>query len=132
MCRPHSIHAATNGCSRNVGKVSVFPGSMVPNQAAVAKFNNTQKAGNLLLATGFYEYRCGPHTTQYQSTPGAFLLRNADTSHRTVVVRRSLDDLIYQRSNIADRCQPGDNITRPSSPIAEVSAESPPRIHVQG
>ena len=95
--------------NRAAGKVSVFPGSTVPNQAAVAKYKNTQKAGNLLV-TGFYEYRCGPHTTQNQSTPGAFLLRNADMSHQTVLVRRSLDDLVYQRSDIADRCEPGDNI----------------------
>lgn len=94
---------------RGAGKVSVFPGSTVPNQAAVAMYKNTQKAGNL-LATGFYEYRCGPHTTKNQSTPGAFLLRKADMSHRTVVVRRSLDDLIYQRGDMAHRCEPGDNI----------------------
>ena len=94
---------------RVAGKVSVFPGSTVPNQAAVAMYKNTQKAGNL-LATGFYEYRCGPHTTKNQSTPGAFLLRNADMSHRTVVVRRSLDDLVYQRGDMAHRCEPGDNI----------------------
>jgi endonuclease G len=31
-------------------------------------------------------------------------------SHQTVLVRRSLDDLVYQRSDIADRCEPGDNI----------------------
>jgi len=90
-------------------KISVFPGSTVPNQAAVAKYKNARTAGNL-LATGFYEYRCGPHTTKNQSTPGAFLLRNKDMSHRTVVVRRSLDDLIYQRGDLVDRCEPGDNI----------------------
>jgi hypothetical protein len=95
--------------NRANGQVSVFPASTVPNQAAVAKYMNTQKAGNL-LPTGFYQYRCGPHTTQNQSTPGAFLLRNKDMSHETVVVRRSLDDLVYERSDIADRCEPGDNI----------------------
>jgi hypothetical protein len=94
---------------RNAGKVSVFPGSTVPNQAAVAMFKNTQKAGNI-LPTGLYSYRCGPHTTRNQSTPGAFLLRNPDMSHRTVVVRRSRDDLIYQRSDMVHRCEPGDNI----------------------
>ncbi len=95
--------------NRTTGNVSVFPGSTVPNQAAVAMYKNTQKAGNL-LATGFYEYRCGAHTTKNQSTPGAFLLRNADMSHRTVIVRRSRDDLVYQRGDIVDRCAPGDNI----------------------
>ena len=95
--------------NRTTGNVSVFPGSTVPNQAAVAMYKNTQRAGNL-LATGFYEYRCGAHTTKNQSTPGAFLLRNADMSHRTVIVRRSRDDLVYQRGDIVDRCAPGDNI----------------------
>ena len=105
--------------NRAVGKVSVFPASTVPNQAAVALYKNTQRAGNL-LATGFYEYRCGPHTTKNQSTPGAFLLRNPDMSHRTVVVRRSRDDLVYQRRDMADRCEPGDNIhpTFFSQPVA--------------
>jgi len=91
------------------GKVSVFPGSTVPNQAAVALYKANRSAGNI-LATGFYEYRCGPHTTANQSTPGAFLLRNANMSHRTVVVRRSIDDLIYQRRDMVHKCEPGDNI----------------------
>lgn len=104
---------------RASGKVSVFPGSTVPNQAAVALWKANQSAGNI-LATGFYEYRCGPHTTKNQSTPGAFLLRNKDMSHRRVVVRRSRDDLIYQRHDVVHPCEPGDNIhptffTQPSA-----------------
>jgi hypothetical protein len=105
--------------NRASGAVSVFPGSTVPNAAAVAKYKNTRSSGNL-LPTGFYTYRCGPHTTKNQSTPGAFLLRNADMSHQTVVVRRSVDDLVYERSDVVHRCQPGDNIhpTYYSEPVA--------------
>jgi hypothetical protein len=104
---------------RASGAVSVFPGSTVPNAAAVANYKNTKSSGNL-LPTGFYEYRCGPHTTKRQSTPGAFLLRNADMSHQTVVVWRSIDDLVYERSDTAESCAPGDNIhpTFYTEPIA--------------
>jgi hypothetical protein len=95
--------------NRTAGTVKVFPGSTVPNQAAVALYFNNRSAGNL-LPTGFYGYICGAHTTKNRSTPGCFLLRNPDLSHRIVVVRRSIDDLIYQRRDMADRCGPGDNI----------------------
>jgi endonuclease G len=90
------------------GKLSVFPGSTVPNQAAVAKFKADGSAGNL-LATGLYHYVCGPHITS-RTTPGCFLLRNPDMSKRVVVVRRSRDDLSYQKTDIVDRTAPGDNI----------------------
>ncbi|HEY0116036.1 MAG TPA: hypothetical protein VGB54_09975 [Allosphingosinicella sp.] len=95
--------------NRRTGKVSVFPGSTVPNQAAVAKYKATRESGNL-LATGFYHYICGAHTTQNQSTPGAFLLRNPDGTKRVVIVRRTVDDLSYERGDIVHPCAPGDNI----------------------
>lgn len=93
---------------RAAKKVSVFPASTVPNQTAVALYFNTRSAGNL-LPTGYYGYICGAHTTK-RSTPGCFLLRNADMSHRIVLVRRSVDDLVYERNDMVDRCGPGDNI----------------------
>jgi GH24 family phage-related lysozyme (muramidase) len=94
---------------RGRGKISVFPGSTVPNRHAVAKYKAERTAGNL-LPTGFYHYVCGPHTTKNQSTPGAFLLRNPDMSKRVVLVRRSVDDLSYDRGDLVDPCAPGDNI----------------------
>ncbi|WP_315837678.1 peptidoglycan-binding protein [Bradyrhizobium prioriisuperbiae] len=95
--------------SRTAKKVSVFPASTVPNQAAVALYFNTRSAGNL-LPTGYYGYVCGAHTTKNRSTPGCFVLRNADMSHRIALVRRSIDDLVYEKSDMVDRCGPGDNI----------------------
>jgi GH24 family phage-related lysozyme (muramidase) len=94
---------------RAADRVSVFPGSTVPNQAAVLRYKTTRAAGNL-LPTGLYGYVCGPHTTKNRSTPGCFLLRTPDMTHRVVVVRRSVDDLIYQRRDMVHRCGPGDNI----------------------
>ncbi|MDQ0512157.1 hypothetical protein [Ancylobacter amanitiformis] len=90
------------------GKVSVFPASTVPNQAAVATFRNRGTSGNL-LPTGLYHYVCGAHVTS-RATPGCFLLRKPDMSKRMVVVRRSKDDLAYETTDLVDRCQPGDNI----------------------
>ncbi len=94
---------------RAARKVSVFPGSTVPNQAALHLYKTKGTAGNL-LPTGLYGYVCGPHTTKNKSTPGCFLLRKPDLTHRVVVVRRSKDDLSYQRTDIVHRCGPGDNI----------------------
>lgn len=105
----HVVPRCTIGVwHRREGKVSVFPGSTVPNQAAVAKFKADGSAGNL-LATGLYNYVCGPHITS-RTTPGCFLLRNPDMSKRVVVVRRSTNDLSYQKTDVVDRCAPGDNI----------------------
>jgi hypothetical protein len=88
--------------------LAVFPGSTVPNQSAVATFLASGTAGNL-LPTGLYDYVCGPHVTK-RTTPGCFLLRKPDMSKRVVVVRRSKDDLIYEKTDVVDRCAPGDNI----------------------
>jgi hypothetical protein len=88
--------------------VAVFPGSTVPNQAAVALYRRNRSAGNI-LATGLHSYVCGPHVTS-RTTPGCFLLRKSDMSKRVVVVRRSADDLSYQKTDMVDRCAPGDNI----------------------
>ena len=95
--------------NRAAGTVSVFQGSTVPNQAAVAKYKRERTAGNL-LPTGLYHYVCGAHTTERQSTPGAFLLRKPDMSKRVVIVRRSVDDLSYERTDMVHRFAPGDNI----------------------
>src|SRR5690606_15941378 len=105
----HNVPRCTLGVwDRRSGRVSVFTGSTVPNQNAVNLFRNKGTAGNL-LATGLYNYVCGPHITS-RTTPGCFLLRMPDMSKRVVVVRRSKNDLSYQRDDIVDRCAPGDNI----------------------
>jgi GH24 family phage-related lysozyme (muramidase) len=105
----HVVPRCTIGVwHRAEGKLSVFQGSTVPNQAAVAKFKADGSAGNL-LATGLYHYVCGPHITS-STTPGCFLLRNPDMSKRVVVVRRSRNDLSYDKTDMVDRCAPGDNI----------------------
>ena len=94
---------------RHGDKLRVFPGSTVPNREAVASYKATRTAGNL-LATGLYHYICGAHTTKRRSTPGAFLLRKPDASKRVVIVRRTIDNLIYERGDIVHPCAPGDNI----------------------
>ncbi len=105
----HTLPRCTIGVwNRNDDTVAVFPASTVPNQDAVAKFKNDGSAGNL-LSTGFYGYVCGPHITS-KTYPGCFLLRTADMSKRVVIVRRSRDDLSYDKADIVDRCPPGDNI----------------------
>lgn len=86
-------------------KVSVFPGSTVPNAQAVRRWLTTRDAGNL-LATGMYGYVTGTHNGK----PGCFLLRTTSGVRRTVLVRRSGDDARYELDDFVDPCQPGDNI----------------------
>lgn len=105
----HSTPRCTIGAwDRKNGKVRVFPASTVPNQNAVALFKAKGTAGNL-LPTGLYQYVCGAHITS-KTTPGCFLLRKPNMEKRVAVVRRSKNDLIYQRTDVVDRCLPGDNI----------------------
>jgi DNA/RNA endonuclease G (NUC1) len=106
------------------GTVQVFPGSTVPNEAAVIKWRQTKKAGNL-LPTGLYRYIVGPHATlrrdgTFNSRPGCFLLRESSSKKRVVVVRRSSDDLRYDLGDMIQRAAPGDNIhpTFFSTPIS--------------
>ena len=85
--------------------LAVFPGSTVPNAAAVRHWRATHDSGNL-LPTGFYGYVVGTHNGK----PGCFLLRETVAKKRKVVVRRSSDDLTYDLADLADPCTPGDNI----------------------
>ena len=91
--------------SRTTGKIAVYPGSTVPNADAVTQWLTSRDAGNMLPA-GFYRYICGEHNGR----PGCFLLRKPDGSKRSVIVRRSSDNLIYENTDVVDNCQPGDNI----------------------
>jgi endonuclease G len=99
---------------RSQGRLMVFPGSTVPNATAVRQFATGGKAGNL-LPTGLYRYVVGPHATLRQdgtlnSRPGCFLLRKSSGEKRVVVVRRSVDDLVYTTGDHHERSAPGDNI----------------------
>ena len=90
---------------RAAQRVSVFPGSTVPDRRAVVTWQTQRTSGNM-LATGLYRYVAGVHN----SRPGCFLLRDSAGNKRVVVVRRSGDDLAYDLADTADRCAPGDNI----------------------
>ncbi|MBT0670707.1 hypothetical protein HT136_20270 [Novosphingobium profundi] len=90
---------------RAQGRIAVFPASTVPNAKAVTGWQATRKSGNL-LPTGFYGYITGTHNEK----PGCLLLRKSLGEPRVVVVRRSSNDLRYERADIADPCAPGDNI----------------------
>jgi GH24 family phage-related lysozyme (muramidase) len=90
---------------RAAGTIAVFPGSTVPNAAAVRRWRAKRDMGNI-LATGCYGYVVGTHNGK----PGCFLLRETIAKKRKVVVRRSSDDLTYNLGDLADLCAPGDNI----------------------
>jgi endonuclease G len=99
---------------RAKGAVHVFPGSTVPNEAALINWRRTKRAGNL-LPTGLYRYIVGSHATPradgtLNSRPGCFLLRETSSRKRVVVVRRSDDDLSYDLADQPHRTAPGDNI----------------------
>lgn len=90
---------------RATQQIAVFAGSTVPNAKAVAGWQRTRKSGNL-LPSGFYRYISGTHNGK----PGCFVLRKSANRFRTVVVRRSSNDLRYERTDAFEVCAPGDNI----------------------
>ena len=94
---------------RAAGRIAVFQGSTVPNANYMLKYYTSKSVGNM-LPTGFYGYVVGAHTTQSSSVPGSFLLRETLARKRTVVVRRSANNLMYDRLDVVDPCEPGDNI----------------------
>lgn len=90
---------------RAAGRIAVFPASTVPNAKAVVGWTRTHEAGNI-LPTGLYRYITGAHNGK----PGCFVLRKTESDRRVVVVRRSSNDLRYERTDMFDVCAPGDNI----------------------
>lgn len=90
---------------RAAGKIAVFPASTVPNAKAVVGWTRAHEAGNM-LPTGLYRYITGEHNGK----PGCFVLRKTLLERRVVVVRRSSNDLRYERTDMFDVCAPGDNI----------------------
>jgi hypothetical protein len=90
---------------RSAGRLAVFPGSTVPNAAAVVSWRTNRDKGNL-LPTGLYGYIVGEHNGK----PGCFLLRKTIDKKRSVIVRRSSGDLSYSLDDLAHSCEPGDNL----------------------
>jgi hypothetical protein len=95
--------------SRADQKIGVFRASTVPHSKGVVSHFEGRTPANV-LSSGFYRYIVGAHITENSNVPGAFLLRKSGGERRIVVVRRSTDDLTYELTDIADKCQPGDNI----------------------
>lgn len=90
---------------RHSGEVFVFPGSTVPNAAAVNRWFTRRDVGNI-LPTGFYRYIVGAHNGK----PGCFLLRKSAAEKWIVVVRRSSNNCRYDLTDVVDKMAPGDNI----------------------
>ena len=90
---------------RAAKKIAVFEGSTVPDKIYVVKWYNNQEIGNM-LPTGFYGYIVGTHNGR----PGCFVLRSAPDVKRQVMVRRSKNNMIYERSDIVSKTRPGDNL----------------------
>ena len=90
---------------RAAKKIAVFEGSTVPDKVYVAKWYEAQKIGNM-LPTGLYGYIVGIHNGR----PGCFVLRSSPDVKRQVIVRRSRNNMIYERADIVNKSRPGDNL----------------------
>lgn len=86
-------------------KIAVFPGSTVPNAKAVISWYRSHQSGNM-LQTGLYRYSVGVHNGR----PGCFLLCDPERNGRSVVVRRSSNNLYYDLADIYNKCAPFDDI----------------------
>jgi hypothetical protein len=106
-----SARCAIGVWDRAAGRIAAFPASTVPNANAVTAYFEGRAAANM-LPTGFYRYIVGKHATQSNPAgwPGCFLLRHDNGEHREVVVRRSKNNLCYERIDMVDPAKPGDNI----------------------
>jgi hypothetical protein len=101
--------------NRTDDTLSAFRASTVPNAPFV--FNCSwmaQKHGALIgniLPTGCYTYTVGVHhLNKPGEIKGALRLGQTETGASTVVVLRSLTDVIYDRNDFWDPCAPADNI----------------------
>jgi Papain-like cysteine protease AvrRpt2/Putative peptidoglycan binding domain len=95
-------HCVMGVFRRGTNQLAVFPGSTVPNWALMERQRATGSRGKIanLLPTGSYSYHIGQH----RAVTGAFVLQP------DVVVLRSLDDLVYQVTDVWEEHSPGDNI----------------------
>ena len=95
-------HCVIGVYRRGTNQLAVFPGSTVPNWALMERQRATGSAGTIanLLPTGCYRYHIGQH----RAVTGAFLLQP------DVVVLRSLDNLVYEVTDVWQQHSPGDNI----------------------
>lgn len=95
-------------------RIAVFPGSTAPMASIVWKHFKEGGPGNI-LPTGFYGYIVGTHNGK----PGCFLLRHSPEHFRTVVVRRSRNNPVYDLSDQIDVCTPGDNLHPTGRDVAD-------------
>lgn len=86
-------------------KIAVFPGSTVPNTTAIVSWYRKHQSGNM-LQPGLYSYSVGIH----RDYPGCFILADAQRNGRSVVVRRSSNNLYYDLADIYNKCAPFDDI----------------------
>jgi hypothetical protein len=95
-------HCVIGVYRRGTNLIAAFPGSTVPNWALMERQRATGSRGKIanLLPTGCYTY----HVGQHRAVTGTFVLQP------DVVVLRSLDDLIYQVTDVWEQHSPADNI----------------------
>ena len=95
-------HCVIGVYRRGTNQIAVFPGSTVPNWALMERQRAAGSSGKIanLLPTGCYSYHIGQH----RAVTGAFVLQP------DVVVLRSLDDLVYEVTDVWEQHSPGDNI----------------------
>ena len=101
--------------NRSDNTLSAFRASTVPNAPFVFKcYWMAQTHGTVIgnvLPTGCYTYTVGVH---HRNKPGeikgALRLGQTEDGASTVVVLRSLTDVIYDRNDLWDPCAPADNI----------------------
>jgi hypothetical protein len=93
-------HCVLGVWKKSTGQIAVFTGSTVPNWGYMCL--QVQRGGSTanMLPTGRYRYNVGRH----RAVDGAFVLRTE------VVVLRSNNNLIYETTDLWDRCRPADNI----------------------
>lgn len=102
----HSDTRCTMGVwDRANKKIAAFPGSTVPNTTAIASWYRNHQSGNM-LQPGLYRYSVGIH----RDYPGCFILADAERNGRSVVVRRSSNNLYYDLADIYNKCAPFDDI----------------------
>jgi hypothetical protein len=97
---------------------TLYRASTVPNRAYVLKCFSMARAGTAMrdltgniLPTGCYTYTVGTHRPgQPRSIPGVLRLSTTASGASSVVVLRSLGDVVYDRFDAFPIATPGDNI----------------------
>ena len=99
---------------RSARRLWAYKASTVSNAAAVLSGYQKAKSGvyeGNVLATGCYTYTVGTHRAgQPGEIRGVLRLANEATGASTVVVLRSVEDVVYDRYDFWHKCAPADNI----------------------